>query len=85
LRRGDEITFATALHAAGGRAPRAPACRCSAGRSEPQENLMPVLLRNATADGSGPVIHWPGGAGTFWIDGIAADADVTLERELLGD
>ena len=46
---------------------------------------MPVLLRNATADGSGPVIHWPGGAGTFWIDGIAADADVTLERELLGD
>jgi hypothetical protein len=46
------------------RAPRAPACRCSAGRSEPQENLMPVPLRNATADGSGPVSHWPGGAGT---------------------
>jgi hypothetical protein len=43
---------------------------------------MPVLLRNATADGPGRVIDWPGGAGTFWVDGTAAGANVTLETNV---
>jgi len=33
---------------------------------------MPVLLKNATADGPGSVVRWSGGPGTFWVDGTPA-------------
>ena len=44
---------------------------------------MPVLLKNATADGPGPVVRWPGGAGTFWVDGDPDGATVTLEANVV--
>jgi len=43
---------------------------------------MPVLLKNATANGPGPVVQWPGGPGTFWVDGTPAGATVTLEANV---